>query len=500
MAPKHNQLSLKRLGIDTQEEYYVYVRQDCPVVRSEGFSAQTRITVRQGDLQIVATLNIIRSDILRPGEASLSESAWDALSADEGTTITLSHLPPLVSFGFIRGKFYGKRFQKGNFQEIIQDVYHGNYSKVHIAAFISACAGDHLDLEEIAWLTEAMVEAGERLDWGRENILDKHCVGGLPGNRTTPIVVSIVAAAGLTIPKTSSRAITSPAGTADTMETMTTVALSMDRIKQVVQQEGGCFVWGGAIELSPVDDLLIKVERAMDIDSEGQMVASVLSKKAAAGSHHVVIDIPVGPSAKVRSHLDALKLKYFFTVVGMALGMNIEVIISDGRQPVGVGIGPALEAKDVLKVLRQERDAPQDLQEHALVLAAALLELGGKAASGDGLALARKLLTSGDAYRKFQAICAAQGGFHEPGTAPFTHEVLSRRSGQVKSINNRLLTKVAKLAGAPADPTAGLECLVSIGDEVRRGDVLYRIHAESQGELNYALNFEKEQEEIIFIK
>ncbi|MCB0637321.1 MAG: thymidine phosphorylase family protein [Lewinella sp.] len=500
MDQQHNQLCLKRLGIDTQEEFYVYVRQDCPVVRSEGFAAQTRVVVRKDGVTIVASLNIIRSGILLPGEASLSESAWLSLDAHEGDTLTLTHLPPLESFGHIRGKFYGKRFNKGAFQQIIRDVYEGNYSKVHTAAFISACAGDHLDLEEITWLTEAMVEAGERLDWGTDLIVDKHCVGGLPGNRTTPIVVSIVAAAGLTIPKTSSRAITSPAGTADTMETMTTVALSMERIREVVDQEGGCFVWGGAIELSPVDDLLIKVERAMDIDSEGQMVASVLSKKAAAGSRHVVIDIPVGPTAKVRSHLEALKLKYFFSVVGMALGMHIEVVISDGSQPVGIGIGPALEARDVLKVLRQAADAPQDLQAHALVLAAALLELGGKAERGDGMTLARQLLQNGAAYRKFLAICEAQGGFHEPGQAAFTHEVHSKHRGEVVRINNRLLTKVAKLAGAPADKTAGLECLVKVGDHLKRGDLLYRIHAESQGELDYALSFVRAQENIIHLK
>lgn len=491
MAKKQNQLRLKRLGIDTQEEYFVYVRQDCPVVRSEGFESQTRITVQRDGKPIVATLNTIHSDILLDGEASLSESAWEALQAGVGDTLTLSHLRPVESFGFVRGKFFGERFSKNALQKIIRDIREGNYSKIHLASFISACAGDHLDLEEITWLTEAMVEAGERMDWGHDHIVDKHCVGGLPGNRTTPIVVSIVAAAGLTIPKTSSRAITSPAGTADTMETMTPVALSVDEIKQVVNSEGGCFVWGGSIQLSPVDDLLIKVERAMDIDSEGQMVASVLSKKAAAGSHHVVIDIPIGPTAKVRTHLEALKLKYFFSVVGMSLGINIEVVISDGSQPVGIGIGPALEAKDVLKVLRNEENAPQDLKQHSLPLAAALLELGGKAKRGDGLAVAKKILESGQAYQKFLAICRAQGGFREPGSAPFTHEILSLIDGKVASIDCRLLAKVAKLAGAPKAKMAGLECLVKIGDQVKKGDLLYRLHTESKGEMEYALAFLK---------
>lgn len=493
------QLQLKRLGIDTQEEFFVYLRHDCPVVRSEGFESQTRISVHKDDQSIVATLNIIHSDILKVGEASLSESAWAMLQARDGEILTVSHLPPIESFGFVRGKFYGHRFSKYAFHQIVQDIKAGKYSKVHLASFISACAGDHLDLEEIAWLTEAMVAAGQRMEWGRDHIVDKHCVGGLPGNRTTPIVVAIVAAAGLTIPKTSSRAITSPAGTADTMETMTPVCLTADHIRQVVQQEGGCFVWGGAVQLSPVDDLLIKVERAMDIDSEGQMVASVLSKKAAAGSRYVVIDIPVGPTAKVRTHLQALKLKYFFSVVGMSLGIHTEMIISDGRQPIGVGIGPALEARDILQVLRNEPNAPQDLKEHSLELAAALLELGKKAGRGDGLTLATDILESGRAYRKFLAICLAQGGFREPGRAPYTHDITADRPGKVTAIDNRLLAKVAKLAGAPYDPTAGLECLVKLDDQVEKGSVLVRVHAESKGELAYALAYAGAQEEIIKI-
>lgn len=496
---KENQLQLKQLGIDTQEEFFVYLREDCPVVRSEGFESLTRVLVWKDEKKIVASLNIIHSDILLPGQASLSESAWRALRAKAGETLTLSHLPPLESFGFVRGKFYGKRFSKDAFRAVLRDIYAGNYSKVHIASFLSACTGDQLDLEEITWLTEAMVEAGDILEWGTDHIMDKHSVGGLPGNRTTPIVVAVVAAAGLTIPKTSSRAITSPAGTADTMETMTRVDLSMEEIREVVAREGGCIAWGGGAHLSPVDDLLIKVERAMDIDSEGQLVASVLSKKVAAGSQFVVIDIPTGPSAKVRSRLQALKLKYYFSVVGMSLGMDIQVMITDGSQPVGIGIGPALEAKDVLSVLRNDPAAPADLKNNALMLAAALLESGEKAALGEGIDLALEILESGRAYRKFIAICQAQGIFQEPGSAPFTYDFTSKQTGQVRAIDNRLLAKVAKLAGAPVDRTAGLECPVKIGDSIVPGDLLFRIHAESKGELDYALTFVKSQGNIIHI-
>jgi len=196
-----------------------------------------------------------------------------------------------------------------------------------------------------------MIDAGSRLSWPHDIVVDKHCVGGLPGNRTTPIVVAIAAACGLIIPKTSSRAITSPAGTADTMETLTEVSLSLDDMRRVVDREGGCIVWGGSMNLSPADDILIRVERPLDFDSEGQMVASVLSKKLSAGSTHLVIDIPVGPTAKVRSTVMADSLALRLTQVGEALGLTLRVRQTDGTQPIGRGIGPSLEALDVLAVL-----------------------------------------------------------------------------------------------------------------------------------------------------
>jgi len=318
-------------------------------------------------------------------------------------------------------------------------------------------------------------------------VLDKHCVGGLPGNRTTPIVVAIVAALGYRIPKTSSRAITSPAGTADTMEVMAPVALDLAAMRRVVEREGGCIVWGGNVRLSPADDILIRVQRPLDFDSDGQLVASVLSKKIAAGSTHVLIDMPVGPTAKVRSEAAAHSLGARLAHTAGALGLQLGIHRSDGTQPVGRGIGPALEAHDVLKVLRNAADAPADLRERALALSAALLDMAPGSNAGTGLERARDVLDSGAALAKFLAICEAQGGFREPPRAAFTADVPAAASGRIAEIDNRRLAKLAKLAGAPTSPTAGLETSLRVGDTVERGQPLLTLHAESPGELAYAL-------------
>ena len=294
-------LHLRRLGIDTYKESVIYMREDCHICLAEGFEVQARVRVNLGERSIIATVNMIKSDFLDHGKASLSEYAWHLLSANEGDEITVTHAKSIPSLSFVRSKIYGNTLSGGDFCEIIKDITLGRYSDIHISSFLTACAVGRLSAQEIVDLTKAMVEAGDRLSWPSDIVVDKHCVGGLPGNRTTPIIVSIVAAFGLTMPKTSSRAITSPAGTADTMEVLTPVELDVLTLQNVVKKEKGCIVWGGSVALSPADDMMIRVEKALDLDSEGQLVASVLSKKIAAGSTHVLIDIPIGLTAKVRS-------------------------------------------------------------------------------------------------------------------------------------------------------------------------------------------------------
>lgn len=492
-------LSLKWLGIDTRKEFVVYMRADCPVCVSEGFTALTRLMVTVRGKTIIATLNVIHSELLTHGQASLSTSAWNKLKAHEGDEIRFSHLQPTDSMSKVRAKIYGQTLGPEAYEHIIADIANHKYSTAELAAFVTACAGDRMKLNEITSLSRAMVNAGSQLEWPGDIIADKHCVGGLPGNRTSPIIVAIAAAAGLTIPKTSSRAITSPAGTADTMETMAPVDLSIDQIKKVVEQEGGCVVWGGAVKLSPADDILIGAERALDIDSEGQMIASVLSKKVAAGSTHVIIDIPVGPTAKVRTPEAAQQLSRYFSSVGTAIGLTIDVIQTEGVQPVGRGIGPALEACDVLAVLQNQENAPRDLKQRALLLAGSLLELAGAATAGEGESKAESILKSGKAWDKFYAICEAQGGFKEPGSAPFTHKILSPQAGLISSIDNRRLAKIAKLAGAPHDPTAGIILHTPVDTQVDNDQPLITIHAEARGTLEYALEYVQSQPNILEI-
>ncbi len=387
----------------------------------------------------------------------------------------------------VRRKIDGERLDQDDFTSITNDIVDARYSKMEMAAFLVATGQNNLDRDELFYLTRAMLQSGDSLDWHEALVADKHCIGGIPGNRTSMLVVPIVAAHGMLIPKTSSRAITSPAGTADTMEVLAEVNLTPDQLQDIVRQERGCLAWGGTARLAPVDDMLISVERPLGIDSQGQMVASILSKKLAAGSTHLIIDIPVGPTAKVRQMRQALALRKLFEFVGDRLDIHLEVMITDGRQPIGRGIGPVLEARDVMQVLQNDPDAPADLRQKSLHLAGRIIEFDPDVRGGQGYAIARDILESGRALVKMNALIQAQGpkviDLH-PGT--LCQEVYADCDGVVISIDNFQMAKIARMAGAPMIKKAGVDLLKKLGSPVKKGEILYRIYAEFPADFNFA--------------
>ena len=496
----HPGLRAMRMRLHAQHQCIAIMHVDCHVCHSEGLSSRSQVLIVAGDREVQALLYQTDGDLFGRDLVVLSEAAWAALGISDGDSVQVRHPPVLESLAGVRRRVHGRRLEAGDFAAIVLDVVRGRYTDVQLSAFLTATAALPLDEAETVHLTRAMVEVGQRLAWPSPLVVDKHCVGGLPGNRTTPLVVAIAAANGLVMPKTSSRAITSPAGTADTMETLAPVDLDLDTLRRVVQAEGACLAWGGAMHLSPADDIFVRVERELDIDTEGQLIASVLSKKIAAGASHVVIDIPVGPTAKVRSLDAARHLATRLVAVAAHFGLGLRCLFTDGSQPVGRGIGPALEARDVLAVLRGEPDAPADLRERAALVAGAVLEMGGVVAEGAGVQRALDTLDSGQAWDKFQRICQAQGGLREPPRAAHVKPLRAGHAGRVVHIDNRKLSRLAKLAGAPDRPAAGVHLQVRLGDELAAGQPLLFLHAQTPGELGYALDYARDAGDIIRIE
>ena len=482
-------LGLTRVGIDTYRENVAYLHRDCEIYRAEGFQALSRVEVTANGQRIHAVLNVVNdSCIVQPNELGLSEQAFIQLDLPAGHPVRINHAEPPKSMDAVRHKISGERLSEEDFKAICKDIIDHRYSKMEMAAFLVAAGQSGLDRDEVLYLTRAMLKTGEQLDWGENLVVDKHCIGGIPGNRVSMLITPIVAAHGLLIPKTSSRAITSPAGTADTMEVLTNVELEPEKLRQLIHRERGFVVWGGTADLAPVDDILISVERPLEIDSMGQLVASILSKKLAAGSTHLLIDIPVGPSAKVHKMNTALQLRKLFEFVGDQLNLHTEVTITDGRQPIGRGIGPVLEARDVMQVLENHPHAPDDLRQKALQLAGRIIEFDPDVRGGQGYNIARDILDSGRALEKMNRIIEIQGKqTHAIQPGSLTHDVCANESGTVTSINNLQMARIARRAGAPMDKGAGVDLFKKLGDSIKKGDLLYRVHAEFKSDFQFAL-------------
>lgn len=482
-------LKYKELAIDTNQELVVFMPADCTLCKAEGFHALTRVAVSFNGHTIHAALNVTHNGLLHEGEIGLSLQAEHKLGVRENDKLRVEHLEPVNSISHVRRKLYGQPLDQKAYNSIVNDIVAEKYSNVYLSAFVAACSGNKMSKEEICYLTRAMIQAGNKLEWNEDVVADKHCIGGLPGNCTTMIVVPIIASMGIPIPKTSSKAITSPAGTADTMGVLTNVNLSLPDVQRIIKKEKGCIAWGGSVQVSPADDLIIKVERALDIDSEGQMIASILSKKAAAGATHCVIDIPVGPTAKVRTFEAAENLATLLEEVADYIGMKVKVLFSDGLQPVGFGIGPSLEARDVLSVLQNRENAPEDLKKRALSVAAAILSMVWNQTKEEAYRTVSNQLTSGRAYEKMMAICKAQGGFTEPQVAKYTRAVEAPFTGVLAKIDNRKLAMLAKLAGAPDAREAGVDFYLHLNQKVEKGQPMFTLHANTPGELEYAYEY-----------
>lgn len=488
-ATNKETLQVRRLGIDTYHENVAYLHRECEIYRAEGFQALSKVEICVNGRRILAVLNVVDDDsIVTPGDLGLSEEAFAKLGVEDGHLVSIEHAEPPVSMNAVRRKIEGERLSQEDFRHIISDITDLRYSKTEISAFLVASGQTDMDRDEVVYLTRAMLESGEQLDWKESLVADKHCIGGIPGNRTSMLVVPIVAAHGMLIPKTSSRAITSPAGTADTMEVMANVELDIKKLHDIVRKHRACLAWGGTAELSPADDIMIAVERPLGIDSLGQMVASILSKKLSAGSTHLLIDIPVGPTAKVRQMRQAQRLRKLFEFVADQLAIHLEVVITDGRQPVGSGIGPVLECRDVMQVLQSSPDAPDDLRQKALRLAGRVLEFDPDVRGGNGYAIARDILDSGRALEMMNTIIKAQGAQGKKiELGKLTHEVLSPKGGVVVDIDNLQMANIARFAGAPMDKGAGVDLFKKLGDKVNKGEPLYRIHAQFPSDFNFAV-------------
>ena len=461
-----------------------------------GLHTGDRATVKNNANSLVAVVDIVRG-FIKKTEAALSQELISLMKGHNGyVDVDLSS--SAESSSILQNREERNQYSQKDFEKIMNDIINNRLTEAEIAYFISSMVHHKSSTKEVIYLINAIVKTGVCISWPYKKIADKHSIGGIPGNRTTPIIVSICAAAGVIMPKTSSRAITSAAGTADTIESIAPVSLSIKQLKAVVKKTGACLAWGGSLGLAPVDDKLIRVEKLLRVDPEAQLLASILAKKVSVGSTHVVIDIPFGEGAKV-SKVQGEKLGRLFRVLGKKLELVIKIVLTDGKEPIGNGIGPILEMKDVLKVLKQD-NSPKDLENKSLFIAGAILELVGNAKKGKGLLKSREILHNGSAYKKFSEIILAQGG--DPKTwlpeSKFNHAIISNHNGIIEKINNSGINYLARILGCPADKASGLYLYKHVGAKIAKGEKLVTLFSESKQKLKEAVKFFKKQKPILF--
>ena len=388
----------------------------------------------------------------------------------------------------LQHKIAGKALTEPEYRQVLRAIADQQVTGAELEAFLIACT-ESLDDDELVAVARLRCERMPRIDWGRPIVVDKHSMGGIPGSRVTMVVIPIIAAHGLLIPKTSSRAITSAAGTADAMEVLARVDLTPDELRRVVHETNACIAWNGKLNHSALDDAMNAITRPLALDTRRWSVASILSKKYSAGATHVVIDIPFSPTGKVKSRAEGEELGRLFEMVGERLGLVVRAFATEGTAPIGRGIGPALETRDVLMVLDHKPDAPQDLLDKSLFFASQILALAGVVDSVEaGRARAQDLLASGAARRALEHIVRAQGAQPHPDLSGLvTHDIISTQGGIVDRIDGYAISGIARGAGAPADAWAGVDLLQIVGARVKAGDVLYRIQSRSAQSLGIAV-------------
>ena len=474
-------LRLARLAIDTWREPVAYLNRFCTACTAESFLGPRKVEVTGGGRSVTCALNVVvDAALVAPDALALSAHAFELLGLAEGSSVSIRRAPEPASRPALRDRIAGRRLNDAEVDAVVKDMVAGRYAGRETAGFLVAAA-QTLDDDEVIAFTRARAERSEKVSWPDAIVVDKHSMGGIPGTRVTMVVIPIVIAHGLTIPKAASRAITSPAGTADAMEVLARVDLDADEVRRVVGEVGGCIVWNGRLSHSPIDDVMNAVTRPLGIVSDRLSVSSILSKKVALGVTHIVFDIPVGPTAKVASHAEAVELARLFEVTAEGLGIGVRCEITDGTQPIGRGVGPALEARDVMKVLAGDADAPADLRDKALTLAARVLALGGVA---DPRERAGALLRSGAAAGAMERLIDAQGrNPAPPGPGALTRDVAAEQSGTVAAIDCYRISGIARRAGAPSEKSAGIDLFRQRGDTVEAGEALYRIHAAEAADL-----------------
>ncbi|MHA2098180.1 MAG: hypothetical protein ACW99A_05800 [Candidatus Kariarchaeaceae archaeon] len=435
---------------------------------------------------------VLTSAEVEQGFGGISPERFSYVELDDGKEIDLISTGVESLTRVIRRKMVKKTLSSREIDDFISAIGSGLVTSSHMAAFGVAVEINGMHGDEITSVANAILKNSKKFSPKGKNVVDKHSIGGIAGNRITPLMIPIIAACGLTIPKVSTRAITSPAGTVDALETVMPVDLSFEEASEVLDETNACMVNGATVGLGAVADRFLEAVGPLKIDPKEMMIASILAKKKAAGSDFVLIDLPTGKGSKLPGREAARSLAYDFSRIGNSLGQHIEAVISPGDKPVGSMIGPSLEMVEVLKILENKGGA-LSLKRKATSLTGLILEGVNHANRGEGMMMATEYIDSGKALTKFREIVDAQGGDTSATSdniesAQYSHTIDAEKADIVYALDSFNIGLMARAAGAPHDNRSGIIIHVDRGDNIKVGDPIVEIRSHSEGKLTEAIN------------
>jgi AMP phosphorylase len=446
-----------------------------------------RVKVKRQGKEVTAIVTISKRHVWK-GEAEIFTETATELGLNNGDFVEIQSTSRPQSLDFIKKKLDKQILGGEEINSIISDLMQERLSDVELSVFISAIYSNGLTMEETINLTNAIYNSGDKLSF-EGTAISEHGIGGVAGDRVSMLIVPIIASLGLKIPKTATRAISSASGTADCMEVLASVSFNTTEIKKIVEKTNGCIVWGGAINLATADDKLIKIRRPLRLDPESLLLSSIIAKKKAEGATHILLDIPTGKGSKVENMEEARKLAQNFRILGSKMNLNLDVIITDGSNPVSQSIGPLLEAKTVLEEL--EGKTHSTLSEKTLLMSARILQMVKGINLQDGYRIAKHQLFSGKAKEKFMEILEAQNGKKiesselQPGE--FTATIKSKKEGRAIHVDSNAISKICRFLGAPEDKKAGMKLKIRAGENINEDQELFELYSSSKQKLEDAL-------------
>ncbi len=490
MAERRFNLKVVPLDIVTGRNWIVLINETDGL--NYGIRAGDEVSLKWNSHQTEVAVDLTKG-LIKEGEIGILKDILEEYDIKDGAMLSLALAPKPESLAAINKKLNGERLSEKEIISIVEDTINYKLSDLELAYFIaSSFSENNFTCEETYFQTKAFAETGEMFKFGKV-VADKHSIGGLPGNKITPIIVSIVASYGITIPKTSSRAITSEAGTADALSVISPVSFNRSNIEKIVKETGACLIWGGALKIAPADDRFITVLKHLGTEPLSKMVVSIMSKKVAMGVTHLVIDFPMGEGTKIKDRATAKRTINLFKYIARKFNIKLRIVIQEAYGPVGKGIGPALGIRDDIAVLNQLPQRPLDLEVKAAKMAGILLELTGYAHRGQGQKLAYRALQNKQALAKFKNIIEAQGGsvpdYEKIKLAPIMLEYKAQEDGQIKRMDNIAVIDLARALGAPETLTAGVYLNKGLGEKYQAGETLFTLYAESGARLEMARDF-----------